>query len=233
LWKALLSIVKLSAKGPTDVNQISEESKTSIEVVKNTLSDLTSKDLIETVHGKVTTSSRQRVDIAMMALREGADPESVCKYLGWTEFEEVAAIALEANRFFTKKHVHFRSTKGRFEIDVLGFLEPTIVSVDCKHWKRSWQRAATARMVEAQLLRTGELAKLLPELKEKLGISRWKKAKLMPVVLTLSDTPFKVHNGVPVVSVHRFQNFLSDLPSYEESLVTINIDLPSSIRSAD
>lgn len=233
MWRTLLSIVKLSAKGSTDIDQISEDSKTSVGVVKDTLFDLASKGLVETLHGRVTTSSRQRVDLAMTALREGADLESVCKHLTWTEFEEVAVIALEANRFSTRKHLRFRSTKGRFEIDVLGFLEPTIVSVDCKHWKRSWQRAATARMAEAQLLRTRELAKLLSDLKERLDISRWKKAKLMPVVLTLSDTPFKVHSGVPVVAVHRFQNFLSDLPSYEESLVTINIDLPSIIRSAD
>jgi len=42
--------------------------------------------------------------------------------------------------------------------------------------------------------------------------------KLVPVVLTLSDTPMKIEDGVPFVPISKFQSFLEEFAGYVEDL---------------
>lgn len=227
LWKPILSIIKLSSKEPTNLNDISEDSMVSINIIKQLVSNLAGEGYLSVSNHKVTTSPEQRVNLAVMALQRGADVEHVCKFLDWKEFEDLALITLEDNGFSTIKHFRFKSFDKRFEIDILGFKEPIILSVDCKHWKRSWQRAATIKMVKKQNERTKELAKTLYSLLGKIGIKHWRKAKLLPVIITLSDSPIRFYEKIPIVAIHRFQNFITDLPSYFEGLAFYLVDLNS------
>ncbi|MCK4243837.1 hypothetical protein KAX03_03125 [Candidatus Bathyarchaeota archaeon] len=225
LCKPILSIIKLSSKEPTNPIDISEDSMVSINIIKQLVSNLAGEGYLSILNHKVTTSPAQRVNLAVIALQKGADVEHVCKFLDWKEFEEVALIALEDNGFSTIKHFRFKPYNKRFEIDILGLKEPVILSVDCKHWKKSWQRAATIKMVKKQTERTRELAKTLNNLLGKIGIKHWQKARLLPVVVTLSDSPIRFYEKIPVVAIHRFQNFLTDLPSHIESLTSYTVDL--------
>ena len=220
----LVSLLKLTAKGPAGIDIISSDSSIPLEIVDKFLARLAEEDLIEVVEGAVKASPEQRLRLSTMAVKEGIDLEHAYRYLGWGEFEDAAVFALEANHFSTMKHFRFK-TSARFEIDVLGFKEPLILSIDCKHWRKSWVRAAFANAAKKQVSRSLELAKILPDLKRSFRICNWKRVMVMPIVLTLSDTPLKVYEQVPIVAIFRFQDFLYNLPTYVSNLASFDVRL--------
>jgi len=222
--RLLVSLLKLTAKGPAGINIVSSDSSVPLEIVDEFLARLAEEDLIEVVEGAVKASAEQRLRLSTMAVKEGIDLEHAYRYLVWGEFEDVAVLALEANNFSTRKHFRFK-TSARFEIDVLGFREPLVLSIDCKHWRKSWVRAAFARAVKKQVNRSLEFAKFLSKSKKSLRICSWKRAVVMPVILTLSDAPLKVYEQVPIVAVFRLQDFLHDLPNYQRNLASFDVNM--------
>jgi len=220
----LVSLLKSTAKGPAGINIVSSNSGIPLGIVDEFLARLVEEDLIEVVEGAVKASAEQRLRLSAMAVKEGVDLEHAYRHLGWGEFEDATVFALEANHFSTRKHFRFK-TSARFEIDVLGFREPLVLSIDCKHWRRSWVRAAFAKAAEKQVSRSSEFAKILPDLKRSFRICSWKRAMVMPIVLTLSDTPLRVYEQVPIVAIFRFQDFLHDLPSYLSNLASFDVKL--------
>ena len=108
---------------------------------------------------------------------------------------------------------------------ILGFRDPLILSVDCKHWRRSWVRADFAKAVEKQIKRTQEFVKILSCLKKVFRICSWKRARVVPIILTLSNTALKVHEQVPIVAIFRFQDFLYDLPTSVSILASFDVKL--------
>jgi len=205
----LLSIIKLGT-GLVDVRQISQDSKVSVSLVEKTLKKLEAEKMIRFEDGCVTASPEQRLELAMLAIKGGADIERVCKLLGWREFEDLAVLVLGCNGFSTRKHFRFK-TQGRwFEIDVLGIEEPLVLSIDCKRWRRSWQRSATMRIVEKQLRRTLALVNSFQSLGNRLEVNGWKGVRVLPLILTMSETPLKTYDKVPVIPIFYFQNFLNN-----------------------
>jgi len=221
--KILLSIIKLSTHGQTSLYEIHKNSHISTLTIEKTLTKLVEKNLIKLKGGKIEASSEQRLKLALLAIQQGADLENTCRYLEWEEFEDLAIVALELSDFVTHKHFRFKSTLRRYEIDILGFRNPFILSIDCKHWRRSWQRAATKKMVEAQFQRTAALVAFPLKIIKKGRIEDWNKAMLIPVVLTLFKTPFKIYLGVPIVPILSFHNFLLNIPTYEDELTKFNV----------
>jgi len=222
--RLLISLLKLTAKGPAGIDIVSSDSSVPLEIVDDFLALLVEEDLIEVVEGTVKASAEQRLRLSTRAVNEGVDLERAYRYLGWGEFEDVAVFALEANHFSTRKHFRFK-TSARFEIDVLGFKEPLILSIDCKHWRRSWVRVAFANAAEKQVSRSLQFAKFLSKSKTSLRICSWKRAVVMPIILTLSDTPLKVYEQVPIVAIFRFQDFLYNLPTYVSNLASFDVRL--------
>lgn len=223
--KILLSIIKLSAQGLTSLFEIHKNSHISTVTIEETLTNLVEKNLVKFKGGEIGASSEQRLKLALLAIQHGADLENACRYLGWKEFEDLTIVALELNNFVTHKHFRYKSALRRYEIDVLGFRKPFILSVDCKHWQRSWQRAATKKMVEAQFQRTAVLASFPLKIIKKGRIKDWKNAMLIPVVLTLSEAPFKIYMGVPVVPIFNFHSFLLEMFAYEDELTKFDVKL--------
>ncbi|MFQ6076267.1 MAG: hypothetical protein ACE5Z5_09070 [Candidatus Bathyarchaeia archaeon] len=223
--RTIISILKLTSSGTARISQVSEDSGVAMDRVEAIIADLSEGGLVDVREVFVETSGEQKIRLAIAALKEGGDLEEACRYLGWKDFEDIAVLALESNSFIARKNVRFKERDKRYEIDVLGLREPVILSIDCKHWKRSWQRAATVRFVEAQVHRTEALTRILPMLGDKLPTGGWNRAEVLPVVLTLSETPFKVCQGVPVVPVFRFRGFLQEMSTYVDSLKVFRISL--------
>ena len=217
----LLAILKLSLDGPVSRALLSRDAGVPSQITGEVLKRLFDLGLIRISDKTVETSSSQRVKIAIRALECRADFEKVCGFLGWQEFESVAAIALEADNFLVEKRVRFTWAKRRWEIDLLGCQEPIIACVDCKHWHHGWRRSAINKAVEAQIERTRVLTEILhhtPVMHRKLGLTRWKKGVLIPLILSLVPGPFKFYKKTPVVPVLQLQNFLSELPAYTDTL---------------
>jgi len=218
--KFLLLIIKLTSSGKAEYGQIAEAVRISSDYVSKTLNSLAEEGYVKIEDGFVETSAEQRVDLAVQAIKEGADVEEACKVLGWVEFEDIILVVLKYNGFEVMKHFRFKSPKRRYEVDVLGLKGGVMLSIDCKHWKKGWQRAAVTRAVDAQIERSMALAQLLPSLKDKLKIGASGEIDIIPLIITLSEAPLKTFKDVPILPVYYLQNFLNTLPAYVEELAT-------------
>ena len=225
--KVLRSLLSFPKKEKMKTQKVAEKARVPIGTVIELIEKMAIKDLLRFDGDEIVMSSEQRLELALEALKMGIDPENVCKDLDWQEFERMATIFLRENDYNTVQNLRFNASGRKWEIDVLGLQNPMILAIDCKHWKRSWQKTATKNMVRAQIKRGRQLATLLPELREKLEILNWRRAKILPIILTLHDAPFKTFLGVPVVSIFRFQNFLSEFRANINSLNSISIKIPA------
>jgi hypothetical protein len=214
----LSSLLKLTRFGPVQEDIISKDAQFPRQVTEKILKKLYNEGLIQRKNEIVETSANQRVKIAVQAIKLGADFEKVCSFLDWSEFENLATAAFEANYFTVKRGFRFTASGRRWEIDILGFKESVVACVDCKHWHHGWRRAATIKAVEAQINRTEALADALPMLHEKMGLTDWRKTVLIPIVLSLYPSPLKFYEKTPIVPILQLQNFLSEFLAHINQL---------------
>lgn len=207
--RILLALLKLDAN-QVDLDMISQEAILHQDVVLKTLRRLADDRLIQLDEELIWISLTQRLDLAILALKKGVDVERVCQVLGWQEFEDLVALVLDTSGFSTQKHFRFKNRDRRFEIDVLGVKRPFVFLVECKHWTKSWQRSATMKIVEKQIERTEALVNSFQEVRGRLALDGWREAWLLPLILTLSETPLKTYKKVPVIPIFYFQNFVTD-----------------------
>jgi len=208
----LLSLLKLTRTSPVREELLAKEARVPAQITNQTLRILYGYDLFHEKEGVIEASPNQRVKIAIHALRLGADFERVCALLSWNEFENIAAQAFEANNYRVMRNFHFKQASRKWEIDIVTFKKPFILCVDCKHWKRGWRKAATAKAVETQVERTKAFASALPNYYPKARIGEWETATLIPIVLSLASGPYKFYDNVPIVPVLQLQDFINELP---------------------
>ncbi|MDH5732455.1 MAG: hypothetical protein OEY88_01545 [Candidatus Bathyarchaeota archaeon] len=217
----LMSVLKLTSMGPVSKALVSREAKVASQVATETLRRFSDEGIIYLTEKTVETSSSQRINITLKALKLGADVQKVCSSLRWQEFENIAATAFEANNFWVKRRVRFTWANRRWEIDVLGCKKPIIVCVDCKHWHHGWGTSAIAKAAEGQIQRTKALTETLhftSVMLKRLGLANWKQGILIPLILSLVPSPFKFYRKTPIVPILQLQNFLSELPAYTDRL---------------
>ncbi|MBS7644271.1 hypothetical protein KEJ26_06845 [Candidatus Bathyarchaeota archaeon] len=214
----LRALLKSTMKGPTEERRLSEEARLPIKCTRAMLEELVKTELITLQNSIIALTSEQRVFLVVEAIKLGLDFEEACHYLGWREFENFTLLALEANGYTTRKHLRFKCLEKWYEIDVLGMRQPLILAIDCKHWKHGWQESAIIKIVDAQIHRVEALATTFKSLKETLGIKTWRRAQLLPVILTLTEAPFRLYHGVPVVPIFRFKSFICELPDFIQSI---------------
>lgn len=226
---ARLAVLTLSYLGDEtlSINEISKHTGVLITLLNDFFVKLRQENLIEYDGRYLRASQEQRMKLAIQAVNWGANPKSVCKPLGWDEFEDFVDFSLKVTGFKTFKHFRFKSDKRRYEIDVLALKQPFILSIDCKHWKRSWLRSATLKIVTSQVDRTYSFCLSLSQHVIKLTIDTWNHTTVIPMIVTLSDTPFKICEGTPVVPITSLQDFLNGPYLYDASISKITIDLKS------
>jgi len=221
----MISILKLTKNGPVQRELVSRDTRVPVQVADEILKKFHDKGLVRYRGGLVEVSSSQRAGMAFRAVELGSDPQKVCGALEWDEFEEIAAKAFEASNFMVKRRFRFKWAGRRWEVDVLGCKEPLVACADCKHWRRGWRRSAIMKAVEAQVERTRMLAEAFPSLHEKAELVDWKKATLVPMVVSLVPSPFKFYSNVPIVPVLQLPNFLNELPAHTISLTRFSVCL--------
>jgi Holliday junction resolvase-like predicted endonuclease len=176
------------------------------------------ENLVYLKNESVEVNNESRLKLAVKAASLGADIQNIGSFLCWQEFEEIAAIALKTNGYKVYNNVRFKHNCRRYEVDVVGCRKPSVVCIDCKRWQHAITPSALKKIVEEQAQRTRALADTLPNAKLSLECTKWKKAKFIPVVLSLIPGAYKFYYEVPVVSVLQLQDFISQLPLYVETL---------------
>ncbi|MFQ6095995.1 MAG: NERD domain-containing protein, partial [Candidatus Bathyarchaeia archaeon] len=156
---------------------------------------------------------------AVRIVELGADLERVCKLLRWKEFEDISALAFENSGYSVLKHFRFRHLDKRWEVDILALNNPFVISVDCKHWRRGWQTSAVQRTAKTQAKRTQNLAEASASLRDRMGISRWRSATFIPMILSLIPGPFKFYEGVAIVPIFQLRDFINQMPVHTSMLI--------------
>lgn len=217
----LISILKFTRDGPVSHEVINRDIRIPEEVATELFQRLRRDGLI-CLHGKIVEAGDvQRLQLAVQALRSGADVERVSSLLQWKEFEGIAAVAFERNGYTVKKNLRFKHRGRRWEMDIVGVKRPLLVCVDCKHWHHGLHMSALERIVKEQIVRTSALAKSLPNPAFKIENVSWSRARFVPVILSLTVDKFKFYNGVPIVPVLQLQDFLNQLPIHTDSVFCI------------
>jgi Holliday junction resolvase-like predicted endonuclease len=205
----LISILDLSRQDHVTLTDIRENTGLILDLV----SDLAQK-YIEAgyfLYENNMVIVKSRIQLAVKTLELGADLKKVCDFLSWSEFEDISREALEASKFRVVRNFRFKSLCRRWEIDLLGFKKPLILSIDCKHWQRGWDKSSIEKIVDSQITRTRALMEVSDFQIEKMGITNWKKLVLVPAVFSLFPGPFKFYQRTPVVPVLQIRNFLNNV----------------------
>jgi len=134
--EVLISTLKLTRNGCGDIKTISRDARVPPQIVCQILERNASSGILHISGSKIRADPEQRLRIAIKAVDLGGDVERVCKYLRWEEFEDISALAFEANGFHVKKHFRFSWNEKRFEIDRRAEKKPFDVGVDCKQGRR-------------------------------------------------------------------------------------------------
>lgn len=214
----LVSLIKLTKQGPIQRRIVSKDAHVPASTTDRLLEKLAFQGSITQRRKLIEASPSQRVKMAVHSVKLGADFERVCKFLDWGEFESIASEAFALNNFDVKRRFRFKQAGRMWEIDILGHRQLLILSVDCKHWHRGWQRAALVKAAEAQAERTEAFWDALPGLCKKIKLKNWKQATIIPMILALTPAPLKFHQNVPIVPILQLQDFLNGLPAYSELL---------------
>jgi len=214
----MLSIIKLTTKGQVSIESIRQDTKFPLETITYLLKQLKNQAFITLNNGLVEVNTEMRLRMAAVAVELGADIENMSNFLEWQEFEEIAAVALTRNDFFVKKNVRFKQNNKRWEIDVVGYKNPIVICIDCKHWRKSIHYSALRRMVESQVNRVNAFAASLPNPAIDIDCAKWYNVNFVPTILSLLPGSFKFIDNVPIVPVLQLQDFLSQLPAHIGSL---------------
>jgi hypothetical protein len=215
--EVIISVLELVKETGVSHKLINERAKMPSDVCEKLLRKLQSDVLIYVNNGFVEADGVQRLKLAVRAMELGADIERVSSLLEWQEFENVAAIALERNGYGVHRNLRFKHAGRRWEIDVVGWKKPVVMSFDCKHWRRGISLSALEKIVKEQWERTKALSDSLPNPAVKIEFASWEMVTLIPAVLSLTAGRSKLCDGVPVVSVLQLQDFVSHIPAYVSS----------------
>ena len=222
----LLSILKHSHGRATEIGEVIQGSSLTIGDAGPIIKNLVKEGLISVEKsGGIGANPTQRLRIAFDLVKSGSDIERVFKYLSWQEFEEASARILEESGYAVHRRVRFKNEKRKFEIDLLGLRQPLILCLDCKHWMRGSQRSPLKKAIGEQVTRVEGFVHFFETNRDRFHVEKWKKAKLLPVMIVLLDVPLQLHEGVPAVPILRFGNFLYELPAALDLLNSIDVEL--------
>jgi hypothetical protein len=97
-------------------------------------------------------------------------------------------------------------------VDLIGIRKPLLLLIDCKHWKHGYMRSKFLKAIDNQHIRAQAFAAYLKRNVNLKGFTiKPGKYFILPVLVSLTD-PFKnILNGIPIVSVIKFKDFLKHI----------------------
>jgi hypothetical protein len=159
------------------------------------------------------------IRLAIEAMRLGADVEAVSELLSWRDFEGLCVEALRSHGYEVRAPFRFKIEDKRYELDVVAHRKGILLCIDCKHWKM--KRGQRGKVKDAAANHFDKCAKLalLASILRSAGLEVQGSSHVVPVIVTLVDLGFKGPlNGVCVVPVFKFNNFLLELEAHVDEL---------------
>ena len=162
-------------------------------------------------------------DISLRNIREriknGNFKLELIKNINWKDFEEFCSDILKRNGYKCMNNLRFRlKNKKRHEIDIIAIsaIKKILFSIDVKHWKNGG-RARIINAIKNQALRTSNLfLKCEKIFNHKINLEKYKNFRKIPLLITLNKEDIIFHNGNPIVSLEKLNDFLQKLDEYLE-----------------
>lgn len=187
-------------------------------------------DLLNSLPIKFSEGQAIAADVADLLLacwKRGLDPVKLALKAGWRDFEILCAKALAEYGFKTLTNVRLRRGGRLFEIDVVAFNYPRILAVECKRWARL-RPSGLKTAAKRQRQKCETLAWGLTSIRFLRGfIEGWDRAKIIPVLVNLHEGYVKIFEGVALVPLYKLEQFLNELPPYEDELFSVYLPLSS------
>ncbi len=222
----LVALLETTKKGPTDYEGLREAVRVTDEAFTAFLDHLIEQGLVRGGEENLEVTLKQRLEIAVRAIRAGADMERVSQALGWLEFEEMTAYTFEANGFKVERRFRFNAEGRRWEIDVLATRRPLVVCAECKHWVNGLGNMTARKIVEIHLEKVRVLSENAAFLVDKEILRDWDRAVFVPMTLSLQPARNKIYRRIPVVSVFELPSFLNEFQGQMDWLASFPVDLP-------
>ncbi|MDA4124623.1 MAG: restriction endonuclease [Thaumarchaeota archaeon] len=153
----------------------------------------------------VRSDSGDRALVALALCQSGWRPEDVAKHLSWKEFEAFCSKLFRASGYEVTENVVL--IRPRVQIDMVARGRSHLLSVDCKHWKRSHSPSVLMRFARDQLRRSDLLRKRIAD-----------PNPIVSVILSFSEPSGSFAEGVAVVPLGALRSFLDSVESYSEFL---------------
>lgn len=195
------------ADATTWTYEISSNSRTTIAVVREALSRMLGRDVVE----QVQLASGERLKLAFSAARASGLLEAT-RTLDWREFERFAEECLRESNFRTERNVRLKDGKKRWEIDVVAQKGALLLCFDCKHWAHSSPQRLRDALVHQKKATMGLISMKRQQLMESMDF--W----ALPVVLILFAANEGAKEDGVLVSVDRLQDLLQHLTPYDSEI---------------
>ena len=140
----------------------------------------------------------------------GQTIEEIVTELDWKEFEDFCAKILEEHEWKVTKNFRFK-TESRYEIDILATKSKNALAIDCKRWDNRKGKASQLKIAAIkQLERVKEMKKI-----KFLFVDY---TEIFPILITWFEENITKEEGVWIVPIFKFNNFLLETNRYLESI---------------
>ena len=224
----LIALLDLTRGEPVAKGNLRASVRVTGEVLDQFLDQLSFDGLITQRSGLLEASQKQRLDMAVRAIKLGADFERVCRALGWLEFEEMVSYVFEENGYRVLRRFRFTTEERRREIDMLAIRHPLVICGECKHWPKGLGNAAAKKIVENHLEKTRVFSESIVKIIGEIGLWSWRQAVVVPIAMSLMPAPIRFYRQVPIVSVLELPSFISEFGSRLDRLTKFTVELPPS-----
>ncbi len=168
---------------------------------------------------------KSMVQLAMSAIRRGCDPRKVSAYLSWRDFESFVAEALEEAGYEVFRNLRFGVRRREFDILAVSVPSSLGVVVDCKHWS---PRHARGRIREASLVHSAKMREFLDQCGYTIidyPVLR-RVREFFGAIVTLSESVRGSVEGIGIVPIYYFGDFVRNLRYYAEELKLLALRNP-------
>ncbi|MEM0066615.1 MAG: hypothetical protein QXZ22_01360 [Sulfolobales archaeon] len=173
---------------------------------------------------------RSVVQLAMVSIKQGCDPTKVSTYLNWRDFEAFVAEALLESGYEVFKNFRFGVKKWEFDVLAVNTTSSLGIAIDCKHWSPKY--SSSGKMRDVALVHLEKLKKFLDwcnyELPDHPLLRKIK--KFYGLIVTISESVRGSIQGVAVVPIYYFRDFIENLGYYVEELKVVTLKNPCYIQ---
>jgi hypothetical protein len=157
---------------------------------------------------KIDITSFNKLSIALLAIRNGADMVKICGKINWHDFELFSSEIMKHHGYHV--YTNFRLKNPKREIDVMGIKSQKALLIDCKHWKKN-SLSNLEEIVDKQKKRSRLF----------LQKSNMNVENAFPIILTLLPSGPQFVNDVPVITIDKLNSFLLDFDMYYQNMFKV------------